>query len=34
MWDNVAAQHIAEFNYALPQRRHLQRTTLEGVALA
>jgi taurine dioxygenase len=34
MWDNVATQHIAEFNYALPQRRYLHRTTLEGVALA
>ncbi len=34
MWDNVATQHIAEFNYALPERRYLHRTTLEGVALA
>lgn len=34
MWDNVATQHIAEFDYALPQRRYLLRTTLEGVALA
>jgi len=34
MWDNVATQHIAEFDYALPQRRYLMRTTLEGVALA
>ena len=34
MWDNVATQHIAEFDYALPQRRFLHRTTLEGVALA
>ncbi|MDX2316312.1 MAG: TauD/TfdA family dioxygenase [Gammaproteobacteria bacterium] len=34
MWDNVATQHIAEFDYALPQRRYLHRTTLEGVALA
>jgi len=34
MWDNLATQHIAEFNYALPQRRYLHRTTLEGVALA
>ena len=34
MWDNVSTQHIAEFDYALPQRRYLMRTTLEGVALA
>ncbi len=34
MWDNVATQHIAAFDYALPQRRYLHRTTLEGVALA
>ena len=34
MWDNVATQHIASFDYALPQRRYLHRTTLEGVALA
>ncbi len=34
MWDNVATQHIAEFDYALPQRRYLHRTTLEGAALA
>lgn len=34
MWDNVSTQHIAEFDYALPQRRYLLRTTLEGVALA
>ena len=34
MWDNVATQHIASFDYVLPQRRYLHRTTLEGVALA
>jgi alpha-ketoglutarate-dependent taurine dioxygenase len=34
MWDNVSTQHIAAFDYALPQRRYLMRTTLEGVALA
>jgi len=34
MWDNVSTQHIAEFDYALPQRRYLLRTTLEGVSLA
>ena len=34
MWDNVATQHIASFDYSLPQRRYLHRTTLEGVALA
>lgn len=34
MWDNVSTQHIASFDYALPRRRYLHRTTLEGVALA
>ena len=34
MWDNVATQHIAKFDYAPSQRRYLHRTTLEGVALA
>jgi taurine dioxygenase len=34
MWDNVSTQHIAEFDYALPERRYLMRTTLEGMALA
>ena len=23
MWDNVSTQHIAEFDYALPERRYL-----------
>ena len=30
MWDNVPTQHIAIFDYALPQRRLLHRTTLTG----
>ena len=30
MWDNVATQHLATFDYALPQRRYMHRTTLKG----
>ena len=30
MWDNVPTQHIAIFDYALPQRRLLHRATLTG----
>jgi taurine dioxygenase len=30
MWDNCALQHLASFDYALPQRRHMERTTVEG----
>lgn len=30
MWDNVPTQHLAICDYALPQRRYLQRTTLRG----
>jgi taurine dioxygenase len=32
MWDNVPTQHLAICDYALPQRRYLQRTTLRGTA--
>lgn len=30
MWDNIPTQHLAICDYALPQRRYLQRTTLRG----
>ena len=30
MWDNIATQHLATFDYALPQRRYMHRTTLCG----
>ncbi|MDO9437015.1 TauD/TfdA family dioxygenase [Hydrogenophaga sp.] len=30
MWDNCATQHKATFDYKLPQRRLMHRTTLEG----
>jgi taurine dioxygenase len=30
MWDNCAVQHLASFDYALPLRRHMERTTVEG----
>jgi taurine dioxygenase len=33
MWDNLATQHLAILDYALPQRRYLLRATLEGVAI-
>lgn len=32
MWDNIPTQHLAICDYALPQRRYLQRTTLRGTA--
>ena len=32
MWDNVPTQHKATFDYALPQRRLLHRTTIKGYA--
>ena len=32
MWDNVPTQHLAICDYALPQRRYLQRTTLRGTS--
>ena len=30
MWDNCAVQHLASFDYALPLRRVMERTTVEG----
>jgi taurine dioxygenase len=30
IWDNCSTQHRAVFNYALPQRRRMERTTLTG----
>ena len=30
MWDNCTVQHKASFDYALPQRRMMQRCTIEG----
>ena len=30
MWDNTAAEHLAIHDYKLPQRRRMQRTTIEG----
>lgn len=32
LWDNCSTQHRAVFNYALPQRRRMERTTLTGSA--
>ena len=32
MWDNCAAQHKAKFDYALPLRRLMHRTTVRGSA--
>ncbi len=32
MWDNCAAQHKANFNYYLPLRRLMYRTTVRGTA--
>ncbi len=32
IWDNCATQHRAVFDYALPQRRRMERTTLTGTA--
>ena len=32
MWDNCAAQHKANFNYRLPLRRVMHRTTVRGTA--
>jgi len=34
MWDNAAAQHKANFNYDLPLRRLMHRTTVRGPAVA
>ena len=33
MWDNIPTQHLAHFDYRLPQRRYMHRTTLKGIAL-
>jgi taurine dioxygenase len=30
LWDNCAAQHKAVFDYQLPQRRRMERTTIAG----
>lgn len=30
IWDNCAVQHLAIHDYALPQRRRMERTTLRG----
>lgn len=32
IWDNCSTQHRAVFDYALPQRRRMERTTLCGTA--
>ena len=32
MWDNVAAQHKANFNYRLLLRRLMYKTTVRGSA--
>ena len=32
MWDNCAVQHKANFNYRLPLRRLMYRTTVRGTA--
>jgi len=32
MWDNCSTQHCAIGDYELPQRRHMERTTLRGTA--
>ena len=33
MWDNIPTQHLAIFDYELPQRRYMLRTTLRGAEL-
>ncbi len=33
MWDNYGTQHRATGGYALPQRRHMWRTTIQGFPL-
>ncbi len=30
MWDNFSTQHLAMHDYALPRRRRMQRTTVQG----
>jgi taurine dioxygenase len=34
MWDNVAVQHKANFDYDLPLRRLMHRTTVRGTVPA
>lgn len=34
IWDNIQTQHLAVDDYWLPQRRHMQRTTVKGIAPA
>lgn len=34
MWDNCAAQHKATFDYGLPLRRLMYRTTVRGTVPA
>lgn len=33
LWDNYSTQHRATGGYALPQRRHMWRTTIQGFSL-
>ena len=33
IWDNYSTQHRATGGYALPQRRHMWRTTIQGFLL-
>lgn len=33
MWDNIPTQHLAVNDYALPQRRYMHRTTLQGAPM-
>ena len=32
IWDNIQTQHLVVDDYWLPQRRHMQRTTVKGTA--
>jgi taurine dioxygenase len=32
MWDNISTQHLAMHDYALPRRRRMHRTTVQGPA--
>ena len=34
MWDNIAVQHKANFDYDLPLRRLMHRTTVRGEEVA
>ena len=33
MWDNIPTQHLAINDYALPLRRYMHRTTLQGAPM-